>query len=120
MLRSARAASPMHLVVLLALLIGVMVAAVETKAGALGNERVLSAPVKIGVDPGLKATVSFEDVDKQDATFFLLHFSSSLEGSDQLRVELGYDVDVFDAGSGPDFWTRPVGIRPAPGGKIVA
>ena len=40
--------------------------------------------------------------------FLILHFTSALEGTDRLIVNLGYDVDVFTAASGTDFWTRPI------------
>lgn len=41
--------------------------------------------------------------------FVILHFDQVvLNGSAKLSVDLGYGTDVFTAGSGIDFWTRPI------------
>ena len=41
--------------------------------------------------------------------FVFLHFDSvNLNGGARLEVALGDDTDVFNAASGPDFWSRPV------------
>jgi hypothetical protein len=41
--------------------------------------------------------------------FVILHFDSvSLSAGATLTVDLGYGTDVFNASSGPDFWSRPV------------
>ncbi|MCI0747069.1 MAG: hypothetical protein L0Y58_16820 [Verrucomicrobia subdivision 3 bacterium] len=57
---------------------------------------------------GASGVVPFGDANPI-TKYLVLHFSSStLEGSDQLVVTLGYDTDVFDASSGTEFWTRPV------------
>jgi hypothetical protein len=39
----------------------------------------------------------------------MLHFrDATLTGGDRLEVDLGYDMDVFTAASGPQFYTRPI------------
>ncbi|WP_314503857.1 vWA domain-containing protein [uncultured Microbacterium sp.] len=53
--------------------------------------------------------------------YVLLHFASAnLPGGDRIEVDLGYDTDVFTAGSNTRFWTRPIDIPAAggPGGKV--
>jgi hypothetical protein len=41
--------------------------------------------------------------------FVLLHFDSvNLSAGATLTVDLGFGTDVFNASSGPDFWSRPV------------
>jgi hypothetical protein len=41
--------------------------------------------------------------------FVILHFDSvNLSAGATLTVDLGYGTDVFNANSGPDFWSRPV------------
>ena len=41
--------------------------------------------------------------------FVLLHFDEvNLAGAARLEVALGYGTDVFTAGSGTSFWSRPV------------
>ena len=41
--------------------------------------------------------------------FVILHFDNvSLSRNARLTVELGYGTDVFNASSGPSFWSRPV------------
>jgi Trypsin-like peptidase domain/von Willebrand factor type A domain len=41
--------------------------------------------------------------------FVILHFTNaSIPAGGSVKVELGYDVDLFDAGDGRDFWSRPV------------
>lgn len=59
--------------------------------------------------------------------FVILHFDSvNLKGSAKLTVELGYGTDVFGAGAGPAFWSRPADVSKGPikiriaGGKGTA
>jgi len=41
--------------------------------------------------------------------FVMLHFDNvNLTGAARLTVDLGYGTDVFNASSGPSFWSRPV------------
>ncbi len=43
--------------------------------------------------------------------FVILHFTNvSLPAGNRLEVDLGYATDVFDAGSGTQFWTRPINV----------
>lgn len=47
--------------------------------------------------------------------FAMLHFDNVvLKGSAKLTVDLGYGVDIFNASSGPSFWTRPADTATAP------
>ena len=46
--------------------------------------------------------------------FVILHFTgAALPASNRLEVDLGYDMDVFTALDGPDFWTRPINVAPS-------
>ncbi|MFV2044606.1 MAG: trypsin-like peptidase domain-containing protein [Anaerolineales bacterium] len=50
-----------------------------------------------------------------DPRFVILHFDNvTLNGAAELTVELGYGTDVFNASSGPDFWSRPVDADASP------
>ena len=43
--------------------------------------------------------------------FLMLHFTEATLGPrDRIEVNLIYDTDIFDASSGPSFWSRPVGL----------
>lgn len=47
--------------------------------------------------------------------FVILHFDSvNLTGDARLTVNLGYGTDVFNASSGPSFWSRPVDTSLSP------
>jgi hypothetical protein len=43
--------------------------------------------------------------------FVILHFTgAAFPAANRLEVDLGYDMDVFNAAAGPDFWTRPIKV----------
>lgn len=45
------------------------------------------------------------------ARFLMLHIDSvALSSGARITVELGYGTDVFNAGAGNDFWTRPIDV----------
>ena len=45
------------------------------------------------------------------ARFLILHIDSiNLSGGAQVTVDLGYGTDVFSAGAGDNFWTRPIDV----------
>lgn len=47
--------------------------------------------------------------------FVILHFDQVvLNGSAKLSVDFGYGTDMFTAGSGTDFWTRPIDTAVTP------
>ena len=75
-------------------------------------------PIVIGPDSGAAATSPntwvfvFKPPPAPAGTkFVILHFTDALFlGSNRLEVDLGYDVDRFDATDSPDFWTRPINV----------
>jgi hypothetical protein len=49
--------------------------------------------------------------------FVILHFTGAVfPAANRLEVDLGYDMDVFNAADGPDFWTRPIKV---PGSNAI-
>jgi hypothetical protein len=82
----------------------------------LGPIITLGSPRRIGPDSGAPATgpntwqENFSDPGGAGGTkFLMLHFrDATLTGGDRLEVDLGYDMDVFTAASGPQFYSRPV------------
>jgi hypothetical protein len=81
-----------------------------------GTIQVLGAPLVIG--PG---SMVFNPPAAPGGTkLLMLHFqNASMLPGDQLRVQLGYDVDVFTAADGPTFWTRPVNVYLFPAGVQI-
>jgi hypothetical protein len=78
---------------------------------------VISSPATvIGPSSGLAASfgstwqLTFSPPAAPGGTkFLLLHFTAaSFPGSNRLEIDLGYDVDEFDASSGATFWSRPI------------
>ncbi len=82
----------------------------------LGSVVSMSPSLVIGPDSGSPATtgrtwqVNFSLPPHPDGTkFLMLHFTgATLTGDDVLEVDLGYDVDRFNAAAGTEFWTRPI------------
>lgn len=74
----------------------------------LGSVLPASPPVVLGL--GASAFAFSPPAAAGGTKFLMLHFSSStLSGDARVEVELGYATDVFTAGDGPGFWSRPVG-----------
>lgn len=47
-----------------------------------------------------------------EVRFVILHFTElALAGPEELRIDLGYDIDVFHSDSGQEAWTRPIDPR---------
>jgi hypothetical protein len=81
-----------------------------------GTVQPVSPPMTI-----VPGTINFNPVQAPLGTkLLMLHFQNAnfLPG-DQLQVNLGYDVDVFTAASGPAFWTRPINVYAFPGGVPI-
>jgi len=74
--------------------------------------------MRIGPDSGLPAStpgVWTYDLAVEpalvggSASFAMLHFTGAVFGPGSVvQVDLGYDVDLFTAASGAEFWTRPL------------
>lgn len=79
-------------------------------------------PITIGPDSGTAATspntwaFGLSPAAAPAGTkFVILHFSgAAFPAANRLEVDLGYDMDVFNAADGPDLWTRPINV-PASG-----
>jgi hypothetical protein len=81
-----------------------------------GTVQVLGVPLVIG--PGL--TVFNPPAAPGGTKLLMLHFQNpNFLPGDQLRVDLGYDVDTFTAADGPSFWTRPVNVYAFPAGVQI-
>lgn len=82
-----------------------------------GTVQVLATPLVIGAGPTL-----FNPPPAPAGTkLLMLHFRNpNFQGGDTLTVQLGYDVDTFDSGSGPEFWTRPVDVYAFPAGVQIS
>jgi hypothetical protein len=80
--------------------------------------RMVPQGVRIGPDSGLPAAtpgVWIHDLAVQpalvggSASFVMLHFAGAVFGTGAVvKVDLGYDVDLFSAGAGTEFWSRPL------------
>lgn len=75
------------------------------------------APVTIGPDSGAVANppntwaFGFNPTAPTGTKFVILHFTgAAFPAANRLEVDLGYDMDVFAAADGPDFWTRPIKV----------
>src|SRR5687767_5404520 len=84
------------------------------------------SPVTIGPNSGMPAsapntwTLNFAHTLAPTGTkFVILHFrNASFPASNRLEVDLGYDMDVFTAADGAEFWTRPVNIHVLASGLV--
>ena len=91
----------------------------------IGTHQVVSPTLMIGPDSGSPQTspntwaLNFSPPPAPTGTLFvILHFTNaSLPAGNRLEVDLGYDMDVFTAADGPDFWARPA--RLAAGGTVA-
>ncbi|HEX7168708.1 MAG TPA: vWA domain-containing protein [Acidimicrobiales bacterium] len=89
---------------------------------------VITLPSAVSIGPAVgELTHEFQHQPAGGAgtLFLILHFTSvSIPAGHELRVNLGYDTDVFTAADGSSFWTRPINIHhpsmpPGPGGGRV-
>ncbi|HWT11923.1 MAG TPA: vWA domain-containing protein [Allosphingosinicella sp.] len=69
--------------------------------------------------PGLWAA-EFQPAPAPGGTkLIVLHFRNvDLPGTSRLEVDLGYGTDLFEAGDGPEIWTRPINLAAFPSGRI--
>lgn len=80
--------------------------------------RMVPKGARIGPDSGLPASTpgvwTFDlavepALVSGSACFVMLHFTGAVFGPGAIvQVDLGYDVDLFTAASGTEFWTRPL------------
>jgi hypothetical protein len=80
--------------------------------------RMVPKGARIGPDSGLPASTpgvwTFDLAVEPaliggSACFVMLHFTGAVFGPGAVvKVDLGYDVDLFPAASGAEFWTRPL------------
>ncbi len=79
----------------------------------LGSLIPLGSPIAIGPATGPPTTppdtwAAAFPVDPL-AKFVILHFNgSALGAADRIEIDLGYDMDRYDASWGPDYWSRPI------------
>lgn len=81
----------------------------------LGSLITPPSPVTIGPGSGTEVSpnrwrVTFSPPPHALGTkFLMLHFTGAVFGSgDRIEVNVNYGTDIFDASSGPDFWSRPI------------
>ncbi|SFF02796.1 Trypsin-like peptidase domain-containing protein [Chitinophaga sp. CF118] len=86
-----------------------------------GTVQPLPTPLIIGPDAGLPTTTFHPDPAPAPGglKFAILHFTNAIfPANNRLEVDLGYDMDVFTAADGTDFWTRPINVSAFSGGNI--
>ena len=82
----------------------------------IGTVQILSTPLTISSG----TTVFNPPAAPMGTKFLLLHFQNlNFQAGDQLKVELGYDTDIFTASDGPAFWTRPINVNAFPAGVQI-
>ncbi len=92
----------------------------------VGSVQSVSPATTIGPDSGVPESSpntwahSFTHTPAPGGTkFLMLHVvNANLPAANRLEVDLGYDMDVFTAADGSNFWTRPINITAFPGGNV--
>jgi Trypsin-like peptidase domain/von Willebrand factor type A domain len=83
-----------------------------------GTIQVLATPMVIG--PGTTAFNPPPSPAPGGTKLLVLHFQNlALQPSDEIRIELGYDVDRYTAADAPEFWTRPINVYAFPSGVQI-
>jgi Trypsin-like peptidase domain/von Willebrand factor type A domain len=82
----------------------------------VGSQQVLSPALTIG--PG--TTIFNPPAAPLGTKFLILHFQNlNFKPGDKLQVNLGYDIDNFNASNGAAFWTRPINVYMFPAGVQI-
>ena len=84
----------------------------------VGTIQVLGSPMTIG--PGTTTFNPPPSPQPGGTKLLVLHFQNlNFRAGDQLQVSLGYDIDIFTATDGPEFWTRPLNVYAFPAGVQI-
>jgi hypothetical protein len=84
----------------------------------VGTLQPVSPALTIG--PGLTHFNPAQSPADGGTKVLMLHFQNlNFKAGDQLKVNLGYDTDVFTSADGPDFWTRPINVYAFPAGVEI-